>query len=98
MSCDVEHRCAICKKPSDDVGALIGGDPDMVCDECIVKACDLYAGANAIPADVALNVMRYRRSLRSIAQRQKQAKAEMDKAVAANPDLANPNGLDPKSS
>ncbi len=95
----MEHHCAICKKESADVGVLIGGDPDrMICDECIIKASDLYAGANAIPVDVVLNVMRYRRSLRNIAQRQKQAAAEMARAAEEHPDLANPNGLDPKRS
>lgn len=90
MSGDVTHRCEICGKSSDVVGALIGGEK-MLCDECIVKACDLYAGAHAVPPAVVLDVMRYRQALRRIAQKQKEARAEMDKAAREHPDIATPN-------
>lgn len=100
MSCDVEHECAMCGAKSNVVGVLIGNDPKkMLCDDCILSACERYAAHSAIPMSMALDVMRYRQALRRIAQRQKAAEEEMRKAEAENPDVAQPNrGLDVKPS
>lgn len=80
------------------MGALIGPNNDrLVCDDCIIRACDQYTAANALPPESALSTLRYRQSLRRIVQAQKQAQAEMAQAIAENPDIAFPNrGLDGK--
>lgn len=81
MDADQEvAKCTFCKKPVNEVLALISGEETTngkpnICDECIVGCCDVLAERWQVPPDHVLEVAKYRHLLIRVRAAQQAAKA-----------------------